>query len=119
MKYLLIFLLSFSLVSPVFAAAAVKGSVPKVQPLQPTPAGTAPNLSNNIELRDATRGEFNASGSPAGTQAQNPQAAQGVVANPRVAPLLVQASGHPWGWSLVILILLLLGWFWYKQNKGK
>jgi hypothetical protein len=59
MKYLVIFLISFSFFSQAFAAMSVKGTVPNIKPLQPAPEGISPNYSGNIQYSpdSASNGE--------------------------------------------------------------
>ncbi len=52
MKYIFIFLFSFTLTGSALAAKQVSGTVPDLPPLQPTPALITPNYEKNIQRSD-------------------------------------------------------------------
>ncbi len=120
MKYLLIFLLSFAFINPALAAKTVSGAVPKLQPLQPPPAGITPNYSKNIQYQDPnyvpTAGSSNTG---PGSQGQLP--GQSPVSGQSQAAALVQNSSahHYVWWAALLLAAALLGYLVYKRNKAK
>ena len=115
MKYLLIFLISFAFIHPVYAAKQVQGSVPVVQPLQPPAIGVSANLNHNIQEQNVTQsGEANApsSAQPTFVDQQNPLNQVG--ASGSTTAVYKKSSSWVW-WPFIILGLILVG-FWVKRR---
>jgi len=121
MKYLFIFLLSFAIISPVYAARKVPGSVPDVQPLQPIPAGVSPNIDKNIQFHDPSHeGQFDSSGNV--VTGQGPDQAKPL--NPQNEPAVqpgqaAAAKGRGWIWPIVIILLIVGGAAFAINKWGK
>lgn len=113
MKYLFIIALSFSLVSPALAAKTVKGSVPKLAPLQPIPGGVLPNYSKNIQYQDSSH-----AGNPVPVNSgQNSQNNQSL--NPSSAASQNPASFNYIRWLAALLAVAVIGFLVYKRSKAK
>jgi hypothetical protein len=115
MKYLFIFLISFTLFSPAYAAKTVSGTVPKLAPLQPVPFGVSPNFSKNIES-SAPNPSANEPDSSAGAQ----NASQSSGKNSTSQGSGSAAAGPNF---LVLLALIILGaaaltWVWLRRGKA-
>lgn len=115
MKYILIFLISFLIFSPAYAAKTVQGSIPKVEPLHPLPSGVAPDFSHSIESSssDLNAGEENFQ--PAGQAAQQNQ-----TQNNSSSPDSASQSRKPNFLILLIIIVIggmALGWVWLRTKK--
>jgi hypothetical protein len=116
MKYLAILILSFVFFSPVLAAKTVQGTVPKVSPLQPAPAGVFPNLKNNAEFHDASH-SFSTSTNGEGTVVNQ---APTLTASGAPIQAAAKSSGGKSGyviWVLLILVLAGVLWLWFKNRK--
>jgi hypothetical protein len=115
MKYILIFLISFMFAGQVLAANAVKGSVPDLQPLQPAPAGVSAGFSKNIQHQDPNYVPPQGSQSAKSAGGHN----SALLIGGTLPGLGSSAGGHNYLlWFLVLIILVLLGYFIYKKIKA-
>jgi hypothetical protein len=91
--------------------------MPKLQPLQPPPAGIAPNYSRNIQYQDPNYLGNPASNSGQSSQKQPPQSP--VSGQPSSAAAVVQSSPayHYVWWLAALLAAFVLGFLVYKRNK--
>ena len=102
MKYFLIFLISFVVITSAYAAKTVTGSVPVVQPLQPPAAGVAPDFNHDIESTAPVYPGQASSSNPQGSgQGQNTPVAQSSSATG-------QATSQPSKPNFLILLLLVV-----------
>ena len=102
MKYLFIFLISFSFASPALAARQVKGAVPDLPPLQAAPAGIAPNFGKNIQYSDPAHPAQAAVPTDSRLLNSNTPGNEAVVVSPGVP---YQKTGSWLWWVFGILIL--------------
>jgi hypothetical protein len=120
MKYFLIFLISFALFLPVYAAKTVKGTVPVLQPLQPPAAGVYPDVQNNFQSRGPDSQPAGQAAS-SGNSAQNSQPSSvGESQTPNSAGYLPSQTSKPRLWILLLVVLAgLLGFFWVWKGSKK
>lgn len=93
MKYIIAFLILFTISTPVFAMKQVIGDVPVVEPLQPPAVGVSRNL-NNIQYNDNTR------------QTQGVQQSKPVVEDAPILQELKATKSAKSPWVLISTILL-------------
>jgi hypothetical protein len=121
MKYFLIFLLSFAFINPVLAANVVKGTVPKLLPLQPAPAGISPAYNKNIQYQDPNYvpsvGDSNAS---QGSRENQPPGQSSASGQASLDAVLQSASPYRYVWVLAALLAAaVLSFLFYKRNRTK
>ncbi len=121
MKYLLILLLSFGFFSPALAANTVKGSVPKVQSLQPLPQGVSPAYNKNIQYQDPNYQNAPGNTTPGVDQNTNNTASNH---NDLTEPLSATASQsaptqHYIWWLMILLLAIIVGFWVYKRSNAK
>jgi hypothetical protein len=121
MKYLLILLLSFGFFSPALAANTVKGSVPKVQSLQPLPQGISPAYNKNIQYQDPNYQNAPGNTTPGVDQKTDNTASNHNDLTEHLSATVSQsAPTQHYIWWLVILLLAIIVGFWvYKRRNAK
>lgn len=115
MKYLIIFLISFTLAFPAYAAKLVPGTVPVVHPLQPAAVGISANVKNNVQASSPQNGQVSGSsvaGQNSPTAVQPPAQQQTLPAS-----AVPYKTSSPWLWWLLIIVGLALLVWWLKGQR--
>ena len=120
-KYFLIFLLSFAFINPALAANVVKGTVPKLLPLQPAPPGISPANNKNIQYQDPnyvpSAGNSNVG---QGLKENQPSGKSSASGQTSLDAVLQSAKPNRYVWALAALLAAaLLGFLVYKRNSTK
>jgi hypothetical protein len=114
MKYLAIFLLSFLVATPAYAAKEVKGEVPEVRPLQPPPVGVNPNINHSVQFSDPDH-PLNPNVENSGTQGSEENLSQ-QIEDGSIAGVKNKKS-YTFVWIVLILAAFGTG-YWFLRKKS-